>query len=86
MQLDCPIRNGKPQPHAAAGTLARFAHAIKRLKDMLQLGIGDARAMIADRHNRVIEPRAERNFNGSAFRRVTNGIANYVFNSAAQEL
>ena len=51
MQFDGPVSNGKPQAHAAAGALSRFTHAIKRLKDMLQLGFRNARAMIAHRHN-----------------------------------
>ncbi len=56
MQLDGPVSDGKSQAHAAAGPLAGFADAIKRLKDVLQFRFGYARPMVANSHHSGIKP------------------------------
>src|SRR6516165_645314 len=56
VQLGRALGNGEPQAYAAAGALARLAHAIERLKNVLQLRFGNAGAVIAYGEDRSLHP------------------------------
>jgi hypothetical protein len=71
---------------AARAMLARVAQPIKRLENLRQLRDGYAWAMIAHNNARKFSVALQINFHNGVGRRVADGVAHHVFNSAMQKL
>lgn len=80
------LGDGKADASASRTMLARVTEPIERTKDLREFRLGDAGAMIADHNAGETSMTAELNLDIGPRLRVTNGIANHVFNRAMQKL
>jgi len=86
VQFDGAAGDGESQPNASAGAAAVLFHTIKRVENVGQSFVRDARAKIANGQPVRQTSPLEAHVNVPSFRRVADGIANNVLDSATQQL
>ena len=86
MQFHRTFRDGKSESYASTGAVASRADPVKRLENMGQFSFRDTEAMIANHELCGIQLPVQFHVYRSAHRGITHRIADYVFDSAAQQL
>ena len=84
VQFDRSFCNRKPQANASAGSSSVLLHPIERVENARERFSGHARAIVANYYLEVFRIRApfESHIHAPALRRITDGIANDVFDGA----